>query len=118
MIDMRQIEAGRGAAMPMLRHADTHLFLYLVDGMVKVALDGVDHSLSSGDAVNIPAGTAYATQVLSGTARWVASSAGGNGASLWEKAGRSTSEFSFPLEADSDDAERLRGLSGVDLALV
>ena len=116
MIDMRQIEAGRGAAMPVLRHADTHQFLYLVDGAVKVTLDCVEHVLSSGDAVNIPAGTAYATEVLSGAARWVASSSGGNGASLWDKAGRATSEFSFPLETDGDDAERLRALSGVDVA--
>lgn len=117
MVDMRQIEGGRGAAIPALRHAETHQFLYLVDGMLEVTLDGVEHVLSSGDAVNIPAGTIYATMVTSGAARWIASSSGGNGGAFWDTAGTPTPEFSFPLAADRDDAPRLRAQSGIDVAL-
>ena len=117
MVDMRVIEGGRGAAMPGLRHASTHVFLYLLDGQVALALGGEQHRLSGGDAVNIPAGTTYATEVLSGTARWVATSSGGNGAGLWAAAGTETSAFSFALDTElTADRDRLAGLDGIDVA--
>ena len=87
MADMRLIEGGRDAATPTLRHRATHLFLYVVDGRVALTLDGSEHLLAGGDAANIPAGTAYATRVVSSAARAVASSAGGNGAAMWDQAG-------------------------------
>ncbi|TPG46399.1 cupin domain-containing protein [Sphingomonas glacialis] len=117
LVDMRLIEGGRGAAMPALRHADTHMLLYVVDGTVTVTLAGVAHIVSGGDAVNIPAGTAYATQIDSGAARWVASSAGGNGAALWDVTGSETPAFSYPLHHDAEDRDRLRAVIGIDVAL-
>lgn len=118
-VDMRTIEAGRDATMPTVRHAETHVFLYVLDGVVALTLDGGEHRLSGGDAANIPAGTAYATRVISGTARWLQSSAGGNGATLWDRAGSATSAFSFAIEgAGPDDLARLQSLAGVDAVLV
>jgi quercetin 2,3-dioxygenase len=119
LVDMRTIEGGRCAAMPTLRHATTHVFLYVLDGMVTVTIDGEEHPLAGGDAANIPAGTAYATRIVSGTARWLQSSAGGNGAALWDQAGSETSAFSFAIEgAGPDDLARLQALSGIDAVLV
>ena len=86
-------------------------------GLVALTLDGSEHLLAGGDAANIPAGTAYATRVVSGAARSVASSAGGNGAAMWDHAGAETPEFSHPLEPDAHDRERVRTLTGVDVAL-
>ena len=117
-LDMRTIEAGRDAAMPAIRHRDTHQFLYVLDGVVTLALEGEEHRLAGGDAANVPAGTAYATRVESGTARWITASAGGNGAALWDEAGSDTPAFSFPLEPEAaDERARLAALTGIDVAL-
>lgn len=115
MIDMRVIEGGRDAAMPALTHERTHLFLYILEGTVVVTIDGTEHRLAGGDAANIPAGTPYATRVASGSARWIATSSGGDGARLWDEAGMETPAFSYALDTDSDaDLVRLRALSGID----
>ncbi|WP_076070040.1 cupin domain-containing protein [Sphingomonas montana] len=115
LVDMRVIEGGRDAAMPTLRHATTHVFLYLLDGLLTLTIDGEEHSLTAGDAANIPAGTAYATRILSGTARWLATSSGGNGAGLWAAAGTETPAFSFALDGDHDaDTARLGAIDGID----
>ena len=117
-LDMRAIEGGRGAALPPMRHARTHQFIYVLDGVLAVTADDEEHRLVGGDAINLPAGTTYATRVLSGTARWVATSAGGNAASLWDAAGSETSDFCFPAAGDADvDLAQVPGLSGVDVAL-
>ncbi len=102
MIDMRVIEGGLGATMPTLRHAETHLFAYMLDGAVEWTIGGDTHRLTSGDAVNVPAGTAYSTRVVSGIARWLLCSANGNGASLWDAAGTPTEAFSHPAEPASE----------------
>ncbi|GJG88062.1 hypothetical protein tb265_32430 [Gemmatimonadetes bacterium T265] len=118
VVDMRVIEAGRGAALPAMRHARTHQFLYLLDGALAVMVDGEEHRLAGGDGVNLPAGVTYATRVLSGTARWIATSAGGDAATMWDVAGAPTSDFHFPAERDaSADVGRVRALGGVDVVL-
>lgn len=117
-VDMRVIEAGRDAALPAMRHERTHQFFYLLDGVLAATVDGQEHRLANGDAINLPAGVTYSTRVLSGTARWVATSSGGDAASVWDVAGRETSEFSFPVESDPEgDLARVRGLSSVDVVL-
>jgi len=114
-VDMRVIEGGRGAALPTLRHSSTHVFVYVLEGRLSVTLDGLTHDLSGGDAVNIPAGTAYATEVLGGTARWLATSSGGNGGTFWT-AGAESRAFSFALDGDlAADRDRLAGLDGIDV---
>ena len=118
VVDMRVIEGGRDAAMPALRHERTHLFLYILDGAVVVTLDGEEHRCAGGDAINIPAGTTYATRIASGTARWVATSANGDGAALWDRAGSETPAFSFAIRTDeAADMARLRDLAGIDAML-
>jgi quercetin dioxygenase-like cupin family protein len=117
-VDMRVIEGGRDAAVPAMRHARTHQLLYALDGVLAVTVDGEEHRLAGGDAINLPAGVTYATRVLSGTARWVATSSGGDAASMWDVAGSETSEFCFPIESDpGSDLARVRSLSGPDVAL-
>jgi quercetin dioxygenase-like cupin family protein len=117
LFDMRVIEAGRGATMPMLSHGLTHVFLYMLDGNVTVTINGEAHHLSGGDGANLPVGTKYATEVTSGTARWLSTTAGGNAADLWDLGGLTTSEFCFPMDPDHvADQERLEGLKNVDVA--
>lgn len=94
-IDMRVIEAGENASLPALRHARTHVTLYLLAGRLSLTLDGETHALNAGDFANIPAGTTYATRVDSGSARWLLSAAHGDGLGFWEELGTPTEEFTF-----------------------
>lgn len=116
LFDMRVIEGGRGATLPVLRHGATYLFLYLLDGSVEVTIDGEPHVVVGGDAVSIPAGTAYATRILSGTARWLAATSGGNGAALWSAIGTATPGFNFPIVAEAD-AVSPGALDGIDVMI-
>lgn len=117
MVDMRTIEGGRGSTTPTLRHAATHVFLYVLEGRVTLTLEGELHELSGGDAANIPAGVAYALAIDSGQARWLMSSANGNGAAMWDRAGYENASFSWPLDPAGDDAARITALDGVDVTL-
>lgn len=118
LVDMRVIEGGHDAAVPTLRHANTHQFVYVLEGLVAVTIDGTEHRLAGGDCANIPAGTGYATRILSGAARWVAVSSGGDGAALWDVAGTATYAFSFAPDHDAvADLARLQ-TAGCDVALV
>ncbi|MDQ0458151.1 cupin domain-containing protein [Rhizobium paknamense] len=94
-VDMRTIEAGHGAVMPALAHARTHVTLYLLEGALRLTLNGESHDLRPGDFANIPAGTAYATEVTGVAARWLLSGANGEGLSLWDELGEATEEFTF-----------------------
>lgn len=115
--DMRTIEGGRDAAIPTLRHESTTVFLYVLHGEIALTLDGEDHRLVGGDGANIPGGTAYAIRITSGTARWVQASGGGDGGTLWDRAGTPTETHIFPMVAGSGDEASVRQLTGVDAAL-
>ena len=118
-LDMRTIEAGRGAQMPPVRHCDTHVMLYVVEGVLQLTLDGTAHVLTSGDCANIPAGVGYATEVQSGQALWLLTGANGAGLTFWDTAGTPAPEFTFPNEADLPAcAAALRGGGCVDVTLV
>ncbi|HCB76752.1 MAG TPA: hypothetical protein DEP91_11380 [Sphingomonas bacterium] len=114
MVDMRVIEGGRGTTMPTIRHRDTHVFAYVLGGAVEWTIDGETHLLTEGDAVNVPAGTPYATRIVSGTARWLLCSANGNGAALWDEGGTPTDRFSHPVEPAGTP---LMVPSGIDAAI-
>lgn len=116
-IDMRTVEAGRAAAMPALRHDRTAVFLYVLHGEIALSLGGQDYRLAGGDGANVPAGIAYATRVISGNARWVLASGNGDGGTFWDRAGTATEAHIFPMDAEPADAERLRAVTEVDVAL-
>lgn len=116
LFDMRVIEGGRGATLPVLRHGTTHLFLYLLDGSVEVTIDGEPHVVGGGDAVNIPAGTAYATRIVSGSGRWLAATSGGNGAAIWAAIGTAAPSFNFPIVAEADSVPP-GALDGIDVTI-
>ena len=116
LFDMRVVEGGRGATMPTLRHAATHLVIHGLAGAVTVAMDGAEHRLEAGDTANIPAGTAYATRIESGAARWIATSSGGDGYAFWDAAGQDAPGYAF-LDGDGADAGAALAGSGVDATL-
>ncbi|MBB4007450.1 cupin domain-containing protein [Allorhizobium taibaishanense] len=109
--DMRTIEAGRGASAPAIAHAKTHVSLYLLEGTLRFSLNGESHDLQAGDFANIPAGTAYASQVTSGSARWLLSAANGDGLSFWNELGTATEEFTFAPATGDDFAAMANGVA-------
>ncbi|MEG3167962.1 quercetin 2,3-dioxygenase family protein [Sphingomonas sp. LB3N6] len=115
--DFRLVEGPSGTAMPTMSHNTTTTFLFMLAGEVVVTLDGVEHRVHAGDGVNIPAGTRYATRITSGTARWLACSANGNGGRIWDH-GMPTSAFCFTGTCDiPTERERLAGASGLDCTI-
>lgn len=106
-VEMRSIEAGRGAVMRFLRHARTHLSLFVLNGTLKLTLNGVTNELHDGDFANIPAGTAYRTEVTSGHARWVYSAANGDGLDYWTTSGEPTESFAFDGQAVGNGGQAL-----------
>lgn len=114
-VEMRSIEAGRGAVMPSLRHTRTHLSLFVLNGTLKLTLNGVAYELRDGDFANIPAGTAYATEVTSGHARWVFSGANGDGLDYWTTAGEPTESFAFDGHVLGNGGQALTVASGADV---
>lgn len=117
MADMRTIEAGEGAEMPAIRHARTHVNLYLLSGTVSLQLDGQVYQLTAGDFANIPAGTAYATCVESGAARWLLTAANGDGLEFWDQFGVVTTEFTFGPAGSEDLAQFARGNFTADITV-
>jgi len=99
-LDIRTVEAGRGARMPAVRHEETHLMLYVVEGALQLTLDGTEHVLTAGDCANIPAGAGYATEVRSGQAQWLLTGANGAGLTFWDTLGTPAPAFTFSNESD------------------
>ena len=116
LFDMRVIEGGRGASLPAVRHAETHLVLHVLAGSIALSLDGEEHRLEAGDTANIPAGTSYATRIESGAARWIATSSGGNGYTFWDGAGIEAAGYAFLADTGNGAAPAIAA-AGVDAAL-
>ncbi|MDZ7906548.1 MAG: quercetin 2,3-dioxygenase family protein [Cypionkella sp.] len=99
-IDMITIEGGRGATLPTIRHTSTHVALFVMNGTLKLTLDGTTHELSAHDVANIPAGVSYSTEITSGSAQWIASGGNGNGLSIFARAGQDTELTHYQAGAD------------------
>lgn len=118
MIDMRTIEGGQGATMPKISHAQTHVSLFVVSGTVKVTLNGQAHEVRENGFVNIPKGTSYQTEILSGQARWVSTAANGDGQEFWTLAGQNTHDFTFRNETDpAACAQAISTISDTDVVV-
>lgn len=54
---LTMLTGGAEAGLPMLRHAEAHAGLYVLDGVVALTLNGQRYELVRGDYASIPAGT-------------------------------------------------------------
>ena len=113
-LDMIVIEGGRGAKLPKLHHQTTHVALFVLDGTLKLTLDGYTHHLAAHDVATIPAGVPYATEVTSGSARWIASGGNGNGLTIFARAGHETELTHY--QAGAGEAN-IASVDGVDAVL-
>jgi quercetin 2,3-dioxygenase len=76
------MEAPRGRAIPVHSHADVHEIFYVLDGLVRVAIEDTDGEvhdrvLTSGDFGYVPAGRKHTFRVESHRARALGVSTGG-----------------------------------------
>ena len=58
-LTMLSIEGTAGQSRPVHVHDDSHSALFVLDGRVRVSLDGDEHLLTPGDCASIPAGSPY-----------------------------------------------------------
>lgn len=115
-LEMRVVEGVTGARTPRISHARTHVFLYVIEGEIAVDLGGERVTAHAGDAVNIPAATAYATEVIKGHSRWVLSSAHGNGLEVWDRFGTKTEGFTAAPNPETPMLAQ-DALAGIDATL-
>ncbi|WP_421953252.1 cupin domain-containing protein [Pelagibacterium sp.] len=118
MIEIRTVEGARGATMPPVRHRQTHVFAYLLEGEVTFAVGDRNVTVHAGAAINIPAGTTYSTKIVSGSGRWVLTSANGNGLSYLDKLGEATQTFTPAREAGKPVTAGQHDLSDIDARIV
>jgi len=115
-LDMVTIEGARGATLPAVRQASTHISLFVLSGTVRLTLNGQSHDLAAHDVANIPAGVTYDTQITSGSARWVVTggNGNGNGATIFARNGVATELTHY--QPGAPDAA-LTAVEGVDAAV-
>jgi quercetin 2,3-dioxygenase len=114
------VELPMGAGLPLHVHASTHEVLIVVEGRLRVTLDGAEHLVTRGDTVNVPPGTAHRYVSESHHAKVLSMSAPGGLERLFAVAGEATQAPIFPVEPDLRiDLDRLRAaVAELDVTLV
>lgn len=119
-LTMTTVELPREAGLPAHVHERTHEALIVVEGRLRVRLDGEEHLVVRGDAVSIPRGTAHTYVAESQYAKVLTMSAPGGLERLFAAAGEPTEMPIFPVAPDlTVDPDRLRAAAdGVDVTFV
>jgi quercetin dioxygenase-like cupin family protein len=87
----------RGKTTPEHRHPDADELVYVLDGELRVRLDGVEHGVSKGGVYFVPRGTSHAFLVTSETAHLLCLQTPGAGEAFY----RSVAD---PVTSSSDAA--------------
>ncbi|HTU30053.1 MAG TPA: quercetin 2,3-dioxygenase [Solirubrobacteraceae bacterium] len=118
-ISMLTLELPRGAGMPAHRHATAHEGIYVLEGSLRVTLDGAEHRLSTGDYVSIPAGVEHSWEGDAFFTKALLNSAPGGIEQLLERAGERTELHMFSRESPAPlSADGLRDAAdGLDVTV-
>jgi quercetin 2,3-dioxygenase len=106
-ISMLTLELPRGAGMPAHRHANAHESIYVLEGSLRVTLEGAEHRLATGDFASIPAGVEHSWEGDAFFTKALLNSAPGGIEQLLARAGEPTELHMFsrdaavPLSADA-----------------
>jgi quercetin 2,3-dioxygenase len=98
-ITMITLELPRGAAMPAHRHAHGNEGIYVLEGSLRVTLDGTEYRLGTGDYAAIPPGTEHSWETEAFFTKTLTMSAPGGLEQLLERAGEPTELHMFSREA-------------------
>lgn len=89
-------EGPTGTGLPSHRHADAHKAIYVTEGEITVELDGQETTASTGQCINVPAGTSFSYTVTSNYAQHISFTSGDSAHKLPEVAGESWEEYHNP----------------------
>ena len=118
-VSMLTLELPRGAGMPAHRHARANEGIYVLEGSLRVTLDGAEHRLGTGDYVSIPPGTEHSWEGDAFFTKALVSSAPGGIEALIERAGEPTELHMFSRAAPEPlSTEALReAADGLDVTI-
>src|SRR4051794_35554908 len=98
----------KGPGVPAHLHESTYESLMVLEGRLRVTLDGEEHVLGRGDTASIPAGTEHAYAGEGHYTKLLTMSTPGGLERLIATAGRPTDEHVFASAADTPDLDALR----------
>jgi quercetin dioxygenase-like cupin family protein len=101
------LEMGKGAAMPAHAHERTTEGLFVLDGRLRLRLDGDEYLLTRGDYASIPAGTEHAYESEAGYTKALAMSTPGGLERLFAMAGDEAPHRMFGRAPYAIDRDRL-----------
>ena len=110
------LTGARGAEFPAHRHRATHEALFVVEGVVSLALDSQAYLLTPGDYVNIPPGTAHGYEFLDHHGKLLSWNFGGNAAGAYARLGKPYTGTVYPESNEPTDWTLLD--SSVDTEIV
>jgi quercetin 2,3-dioxygenase len=114
---MTTVEMPKGPGLPAHVHERTYESLMVLEGRLRLVLDGDEHVLTRGDTASIPAGTVHAYSGDGHYTKVLTMSAPGGLEALIARAGRSTDEHIFGAAADALDLDALRAAAnGLDVS--
>lgn len=114
------IEGPRGAQMPAHVHRETHEVLYVLNGRLRVTLDGVETVVHPGDCVNIPAGCVHGYTLEGSSTRLLTMNARAGTEELFAVAGEPWAYPVFPDQspAPGDQPNLARAEERLDISFV
>ena len=117
-VTMTTVEMAKGPGLPSHVHERTYEALMVVEGRLRVTLDGVEHVLTRGDTASIPAGVEHAYTGDGHYTKVLTMSAPGGLERLIATAGAATEEHVFDAAAGAVDLDALRAAAEtVDVVL-
>ncbi|WP_034388921.1 quercetin 2,3-dioxygenase [Deinococcus sp. YIM 77859] len=119
-LGMAVIEGPRGARMPAHVHRETHEVLYVLNGRLRVTLDGAESLVYPGDSVNIPAGCVHSYGLEGGSTRFLSMNAKAGIEGLFAAAGEPWAYPVFPDQspAPGDQPDLARAEETLDISFV
>jgi quercetin dioxygenase-like cupin family protein len=105
---MTTVELSKGPGLPAHVHERTHEALMVIEGRLRITLDGEEHVLTRGDTASIPSGTEHAYAGDGHYTKVLTMSAPGGLEKLIATAGTATQEHVFAAGAGAADLDALR----------
>lgn len=101
------IAGGKGDQFPLHLHKSTHEAILVLDGKLRLTLNGENHLLLPGDFANIPAGTTHCYQMESHRTRFVSYTMGGNLSAIYSTIGIPYDKIEYPPHVNQEISNSL-----------
>jgi len=116
-LGMTVTEGPHGTAVPGHVHARTYEAIYVLDGRLRVSADGVQHLVTRGDFMSIPAGVEHSLSLEAHLTRFATMYGPAGVERFYEVAGLVAEQRIFPDSPEPPDEARLDAAAGeLDIA--